>query len=131
MDSGQSPAARNADQEIESKALPGEETSSTLEYKEQSKLAQVCTVSGIWLPELQHIILKWSLCSTLEVLEQKRSPQNLSQVKHKLLHGCRLCKMASAAQRKRWSTASSMGSPLTLWTPDQLQTCSMRLAMEI
>ena len=76
MDSGQSPAARNADQELKSKALPGEETAGTLENKEQSKLAQVCTFSGTWLPELQHNVLRWRSCTTLELLEQKRLLQN-------------------------------------------------------
>ncbi len=59
MDSGQSPAEVNADQELESKALPGEETASTFENKEQSKLAQVCTLSDTWLPELKHKVSRW------------------------------------------------------------------------
>ena len=72
MDSGQSPAEINADQELESKALYGEETASTSEHKEQSKLAQVCTFSDTWLPELQHDVPRWSAYTTLELMEQKR-----------------------------------------------------------
>ena len=54
MESRQSPAKSSANQEVESKVVPGEETASTTEDKEQSKLAQVCTLSDTWLPELQY-----------------------------------------------------------------------------
>ena len=67
MESGQSPAETDADQELESKALPGEETASTFEHKEQSKLAQVCTLSDTRLPELHHNYPPQSSCITLSL----------------------------------------------------------------
>ena len=76
MDSGQSPVEINIDQESESKALPGEETASTVEQKEQSKLAQVCTFSDTWLPGLQHNVPRWSACTTFQLMEQKQALQN-------------------------------------------------------
>ena len=79
MDSGQSPVGTNVDQELESKALPEEETASTFEHKEQSKLAQVCTFSDSRLPELERNILRWISCTNLKLREQKRPLQDSSE----------------------------------------------------